>query len=122
VLPSAFNSYLAELVQALPGAEGAIFVDWEGEAVDRFDGSDHETPIRLVGAHWGIIYYLFRSALERADAGKPQHLVLTFSEKKFIIYQVTPEYLIVVTMRKDVNLSLALDMCRVTVRRLQREM
>ena len=122
MLPSAFNSYLAELVQALPGAEGAVFVDWEGEAVDRFDGSERETPIRLVGAHWGIIYYLFRSALERAEVGDPRYLVLTFSEKKFIISQVTPEYLMVVTLRKSVNLSLALDMCRVTARRLRREM
>lgn len=120
--PSAFNPMLTRLVKDLPGAEGAIFVDWEGEAVDRFDGTQQETPIRLIGAHWGIIYYLFRGALERAEGGDPIQLVLAFERQTFIVSQVTSHYLMVVTMSPRPNLRLALDMSRITVQRLRREM
>lgn len=120
--PSAFNPMLSQLVKDLPGADGAIFVDWEGEAVDRFDGSQQETPIRLIGAHWGIIYYLFRGALERTGGGDPRQLVLSFKTQTFVISQVTSHYLMVVAMQPRVNLRLALDMSRITVQRLRREM
>ncbi len=122
MLPSSFSPILAQLVRDLPGADGAIFVDWEGEAVDKFDGTERETPIRLIGAHWGIIYYLFRNALDKINQGDPKQLVLGFQAQTYVISQVTSEYLMVVTMASRVNMRLAMDMSRITVQRLRREM
>lgn len=122
MLPSSFNPILAQLVRDLPGADGAIFVDWEGEAVDKFDGAERETPIRLIGAHWGIIYYLFRDALEKLKESGPKQLVLAFDDQTYVISRVTAAYLMVVTLSPRVNVRLAMEMSRLTVQRLRREM
>ncbi len=122
MIPSAFNPILAQLVRDLPGANGAIFVDWEGEAVDKFDGTERETPIRLIGAHWGIIYFLFRTALQRTDGGDPKQLVLSFQRQTYVISRVTAEYLMVLSMAPGVNLSMAMEMSLGTVEQLRQEM
>lgn len=122
MLPSAFNPILEQLIRDLPGALGAIFLDWEGEAVDLFDDTETETPIKLIGAHFGILYYLFQTTLGKIGMGPPLDLVLGFESQIFIICRVTSHYLMVVTLGHRCDIEEALRQCKRTVRLLREEM
>jgi predicted regulator of Ras-like GTPase activity (Roadblock/LC7/MglB family) len=54
---SAFGRILAGLLDEIEGAEGAVFVDWEGETVDQA-GSADALALQLHGAHWDLVFRL----------------------------------------------------------------
>lgn len=113
-MASEFGELLAELVGTVPGAVGAVFVDWDGESVDQF-GHIPELDIRIIGAHWGIVVNLTRRLLEKSKYGKPEEIILSSEKRDVIIKTVTPEYFVVLTMKRGAHLGYALkEMTRVT--------
>jgi predicted regulator of Ras-like GTPase activity (Roadblock/LC7/MglB family) len=121
VTATVFSEILEEVVKAVPGARGAIFVDWEGEAVDTFS-TIGTTAIKLVGAHWGIVYYQARSALEKQDVGAVEELILTFADQQVIIRRVTDEYMVIMTLQDGGNLGRALGKLDWAITKLREEM
>jgi predicted regulator of Ras-like GTPase activity (Roadblock/LC7/MglB family) len=118
---STFTEILEEAVTSLPGALGAIFVDWEGEAVDEF-ATPAEPEIRVTGAQWGVAYYLARDLCAKHALGVPGEVVLRFQRQQVIISRVTDEYLLVLAMDADANLGRALEQARHAAVRLREEM
>jgi predicted regulator of Ras-like GTPase activity (Roadblock/LC7/MglB family) len=102
---SIFGEILGELLQDLPLARGAIFVDWEGEAVDHASSRLGDTSIRLMGAHWGVIYSLAQAMFAKLECGTPHQLALTFLGERVIVQQVSDAYFIVVTVDPACALS-----------------
>jgi len=121
MIGSPFATILEDLVRAVPGADGAIFIDWEGEAVDAFSPAD-EDRMRLIGAHWGIIYNQSRNACDKIGIGAPFELLLRFEDQQVIIRHVTDEYLAIVTLDRGANLGRALGLMRTMEARLREEM
>ncbi len=119
-MTSAFGKILRELVHAIPGAEGAVFVDWEGEAVDQYSTS--EVDVRLLGAHWAICYYQARTALSKAGLDGPAELVLCFHRQQIVLRRVTEEYLVLLALRREANLGLALRQIDLAEHRLRGQM
>jgi len=61
-----FQPILKNLVESVPGAVGAILVDWEGEAVQEYShGTTYD--IRFIGAKNGVI--LTRRESQRHNQG-----------------------------------------------------
>ena len=118
---SPFADILEEAVRDLPGAIGAIFVDWEGEAVDAFTHGD-EMQIKLLGAHWTIIYYQIKTALGKLGIEAPKEVLLRFEEQQVVIRQVTDEYLAIISMADQTHLGRAIGLMRRVEGRLRREM
>lgn len=118
---TAFGRILERVVNELPGARGAVFVDWEGEAVDQFSHMSH-TGIRLVGAHWGIIYHQVKMALGKLTLGGPRELVLSFQRQYVVVRRVTDEYLVIITMARETNLGRALHLLDWAQGKLREEM
>jgi predicted regulator of Ras-like GTPase activity (Roadblock/LC7/MglB family) len=118
---SPFARILEEVVRELPGAVGAIFVDWEGEAVDAFTHGD-EIQIRLLGAHWTIIYYQLKSALEKLGMQAPAEVVLRFADQQIVIRRITDEYLAIISMADQTHLGRAMGLMRAVEGRLRQEM
>ncbi len=113
-MASEFGELLAELVGTVPGAIGAVFVDWDGEAVDQF-GHIPELDIRIIGAHWGIVVNLTKRMLQNREYGKPEIIILSSEKRDVIIKTVTPEYFVVLTMKRGAHLGHALkEMSRVS--------
>ena len=121
MMASGFAQILEDTVTSVPGALGAIFVDWEGEAVDEF-ATPAEPDIRVTGAQWGVAYYLARDLCAKHALGMPSEVVLGFQQQQVIIRRVTDEYLMVLAMQPDANLGLALEQVRRAVVRLREEM
>ena len=91
-----FKQILQNLVEAVPGATGAVFADWEGEAVEQFSRYD-EYDIKVTGAHKGIILDRLRSIPRGSPPGDVEDIVVTSGDSRIVIVPVGPEYLLVMT-------------------------
>ncbi len=105
---SAFAEILAELVGQIPGALGAIFLDWDGEAVDQFSHIP-VMDILLVGAHWAIVLRHVQELLEKHSWGEPELLVLNGPDTDIIIKPITSDYALVLAMKSGHQLARALS-------------
>ena len=116
-MPSEFGEILAEMVGLIPGAVGAVFVDWEGESVDQF-AHIPELDIRLIGAHWGVVLNLVREVLKPEKFGHTKSIILSGDKIDVVLHSVTPEYYVVLAMNHGSHLATALkelDRCTVAI-------
>ncbi len=92
-----FKSLLKRLLEDIPGALGAIIIDWEGEAVDHVARmADYD--IKVFGAHNGVILNLLRSAMEQIDCGTLEEVLIRTGENKTLIAPLTVDYFLVLTL------------------------
>ncbi|SDZ89537.1 Predicted regulator of Ras-like GTPase activity, Roadblock/LC7/MglB family [Desulfuromusa kysingii] len=92
-----FKSLLKRLLEDIPGALGAIIVDWEGESVDHVTRVD-DYDIKVLGAHGGIILSQLKDTLSRIDSGELEQVVIRAGEKKILISPLTEEYLLILEL------------------------
>jgi predicted regulator of Ras-like GTPase activity (Roadblock/LC7/MglB family) len=117
-----FTRILQELVERVPGALGAIFADWEGEAVGQFAVALPDLEIKIVGAQWGVVWNEMQRALERARIGRAGELVVDARRGAVIVRQVTAEYFVVLSLRDGSQLAKALIEVGRVVQTLRAEM
>ncbi len=108
-----FKTRLNQLLDDVPGALGAIIVDWEGEAVDQVS-SLGDYDIRLIGAHNGIILSRMQETFEHVDAGELEEVVIRTTLSRTMIRPLTEDYLILLELDQRAQISRArhcLDSC-----------
>ncbi len=120
-MSSGFRPILEQLVTALPGARGAIFLDWEGEAVDEHSVIDR-TDLQILGAQWGVIYQQSVAALTKLGLGDLEELVLRFARDQVVLRRVTEGYLVLLALEPGANLGRALHLLRRAGDELREEM
>lgn len=101
-----FKAILKNLVERVKGVQGAILLDWEGEAVDHYALiSDYE--IKFIGAHMGILLYNLNKRLkeELGDDGI-NGLTIELDKKSFAVYPVDKDYFAVIVLSDDAVLGL----------------
>lgn len=86
-----FKKLLREMLERVPGAQGAILVDWEGEAVDQVSLID-DFQLKLMGAHKGIILEHLRQAVTRASGGLLREISILTDRGQMLILPVTEDY------------------------------
>ncbi|MCD6496901.1 MAG: hypothetical protein J7M25_01170 [Deltaproteobacteria bacterium] len=106
-MASEFAEMLAALVGGVPGAVGAVFIDWEGEAVDQF-GHIPEMDIKLIGAHWGVVLNLIKNMLSPQLLGNAHQIILSSDKADIIVQVVDKDYCIVLAMKESSHLGMAL--------------
>jgi predicted regulator of Ras-like GTPase activity (Roadblock/LC7/MglB family) len=92
-----FKSLLNRLLEDIPGALGAIIIDWEGEAVDHVARME-DYDIKVFGAHKGIILQMLREAMLRVDCGKLEEVLIRTGQNKTLIAPLTVDYFLVLTL------------------------
>ncbi|WP_321365573.1 roadblock/LC7 domain-containing protein [uncultured Desulfuromusa sp.] len=92
-----FKSLLKRLLEDIPGALGAIIVDWEGESVDHVARID-DYDIKVLGAHSGIILSRLRDTLSRVDSGDLDQVVIRAAGNKILISPLTEDYLLMLQL------------------------
>ncbi len=100
---SAFADILKAVVDRVPGAIGATFVDWEGEAVDQW-GSVPALEMQLAGAHWSIV--LNQAGNRLSPWGAVDEICIEGSSGLVLIRRVTEQYCIVVMARSGAHLAM----------------
>ena len=106
----AFQKILYDLVQATPGAVGALFLDWEGETVEMlsarpFDADDHD--LKILGAYQGIFLTHLLEICERSDTGKPHRFKVEFAATKVLSCDLADGYYLVLVVDSATNEGVA---------------
>ncbi len=91
--PSDFRAVLKNLVQGVPGAWGAIFVDWEGESVDLYATSD-EYEVKLAGAHAGLLLTRLVAVGKDCTLGRTHSTVVRADNNQFFLHTLDEEYFV----------------------------
>jgi predicted regulator of Ras-like GTPase activity (Roadblock/LC7/MglB family) len=113
-----FRRILFDLLQAIDGSLGALFLDWEGECVEAiterpFDADDHD--LRVIGAYQGIFRTQLRKLCEEIGAGHPLRLKMEFEKTKVLTCDLKDGYYLVLVVETQTIEGLAwqhLEACR----------
>ncbi len=103
-------------------AEGAIMLDWEGEAVDMFANTE-EMELDAIGAHKGIILNLLKEAVAKdPSSGEVESVGISTDGYRIAISVVKDGYYILVAMKKTRPFGKAFFESRKAVKELMVEM
>ena len=100
---SAFADILKAVIDRVPGATGAVFVDWEGEAVDQFTELA-PLDMQLIGAHMSVVFVLANDRLAELGVGE---LWIETDTALVLVRRVTDRYSVVLTAKRDAHLATA---------------
>jgi predicted regulator of Ras-like GTPase activity (Roadblock/LC7/MglB family) len=115
-----FKNLLSRLLEDIPGAVGAIIIDWEGEAVDQVTRID-EYDIKVLGAHSGIILGMMRDALSRVEGGELNEVVICTEQNKIMMVPLTDEYLLILQLKQSAITARAAYKMRLCVDELRED-
>lgn len=115
-----FRSLLEELVSKVEGAEGAIFLEKDGEAVAWYAEGDGER-LRLRAAYAAVVIQAARALASGAQVGATRRLVLGYDEAKLIIEELESGYFLVLELNASASVGKAVYQLRPTVEKLCRE-
>ena len=106
----AFQRILRKLIVSTAGALGAIFADFEGEAVEvvterPFDAGDHD--LRVVGAYQGIAMTRLREVCAKARIGEPLRFAVDFTTMHVLSCDLKDGYYLVLILDPSANEGLA---------------
>jgi predicted regulator of Ras-like GTPase activity (Roadblock/LC7/MglB family) len=115
-----FKAALKHLLDEIPGALGAIIVDWEGEAVDQV-GQLSDYDFKLIGAHYGIILTRLQWVLERTDGGCLDEVGISCSTARTLVRPLTEDYLLLLELDPTAGAAAARYRLRCCVEKLSDE-
>lgn len=115
-----FKTLLTKLVEGVPGANGAILADWEGESVEQYSYGD-PFEMKVTAAHWGILLTLVKGLQEDFATGPVREGVISTDQQHVIVGAVGDEYALVMTLNQEALPLLALRSFRKTAGLLQKE-
>lgn len=116
-----FTGILRRMVDKVPGAIGAIFADWDGEAVDSFAPGVKEDML-VLGAHYGIILNHVQSALHLFHFGEAEEIIVLHRKLDLIVRSVDKDYYVVLAVRAGSHLATALREAHAAASALRAEM
>ena len=117
-----FKALLKTLVDSVPGSEGAVFADWEGETVEFYTIADDPDHVKFVAAHHGILLDAVRRVGHTANLGEPQYFVINSEKTDYITTPIHDGYYLVLAVRAGIPLARANIAIATAVRNLRREM
>lgn len=115
-----FKRILRELVEAVPGATGAILADWEGEAVDQFCLYD-DYELKVLAAHKGIILNQMKETQAAIAGDQLREAVISTELQHVVVGGIGSDYSLVMTLGRDTIVGLALRRFREAVQSLHKE-
>lgn len=117
-----FKKIMGNLVDSTLGATGAIFLDWEGEAVEQYSTNDDTYHLKVLGAHNGVILGLISNAQAIDEKSKVECVSIKMENFSVIMAPVDDEYFVVLTIKPGSSLSRARYGIRHTAKALMAEM
>ena len=85
---------------------GALFIDREGEAIASYTVLSNE-EIKLMGAHYGIVWSEAEELAERYFGSPPVELILSLEKGICFTKQIEKDYLIFLILKPSGNLGQA---------------
>jgi len=116
-----FQYLLTNLLVDVPGAHGAIFLDWEGEAVELVTRQATPYELKLEGAYHGIFLKRLQKLSERGDGGAVHSLTLVGRHLKVIGHNLKNGYYLLLLVEPGTPLWRATRAVHHTAEALNRE-
>jgi predicted regulator of Ras-like GTPase activity (Roadblock/LC7/MglB family) len=116
-----FTAILKELVEQVDGAEGAIFLEADGEAVQWFSNSDIDL-LKLRAAYVALTARLCRDTLRQVDLTTKGAMLIAYGGASFIIYELENGYMIMLEMKPLANIGQAIYKIKSTSEKLKKEL
>ena len=116
-----FREILESLVIGVPGALGAVFVDWEGETVDFFT-TRQEYEMKLLGAHHSIILHMLGEVSGGFGYGKVGSLNVTTGSFRMMVRPLNEGYSIILLLSAASNAGKAGRALELASRRIYEEL
>lgn len=113
-----FKEIMRNLVETIPGARGAIFVDWEGEAVDQYSLDEDIYQLKVMGAYKGVILNLINEAQKSVDSKEIKTVTVRMDRYSVILAPVKEGYYIALVMASDTMMSRAVYLIKNSVKDL----
>lgn len=101
-----FKPVLEELVSSVEGAEGAIFLEVDGEAVEWYAPGDGDR-LRLRAAYIAVVLQASRALAKHLDIGTTRQMLLAYEGAKFIIEELGSGYFLVLEVSVSTNVAWA---------------
>ena len=115
-----FSPLLEDLVSKIEGAEGAILVDHDGEAVLWYASGDDEL-LRLKAAYMSMPVVAFRSSASLLGLGHVNRMILKYDPAWFIVEELDSGYFLMLELDSTGNLAQAINRVRPAVISLNAE-
>lgn len=115
-----FRTLLTKLVDDVPGATGAILVDWEGEYVEQYSQVD-PFEMKVTAAHWGILFSSLKGAQQNHPTGGLRQSLISTDRQHVLVGAVGNDYTLVMTMNQNALPLVALRSFRETSGLLNKE-
>jgi len=115
-----FKTILGNLMEAVPGATGALLADWEGEAVEQsclYEVYD----LKVIGAHKGILLNLLKDAHQKMAAGEMKHMVISTEKQHYLTGPIGADYFLVMTLDRSAVVGLAIRHFQSAIERMYKE-
>jgi len=94
-----YQRILDELVRAVPGAQGALLLDSEGEVVVQAGARDYRH--KLIGAYQGIALAVAQKIGRRHGAGAIQGLTCRYTDAALVLRPLKDGYYFVLSIGPD---------------------
>jgi predicted regulator of Ras-like GTPase activity (Roadblock/LC7/MglB family) len=102
-----FQYLLTNLLVDIPGAEGAIFLDPEGESVEFVSRKATPYELKLEGAYHGLFLRRARTLSRLAGSGELEHLTIAGRQLKVMSRPLRGGYFLVVVMEPKAPAAVA---------------
>jgi len=100
---TAFTEFLAELVDTVPSAIGAVIQDSDGETVDSF-GHLSDFDLMLCAAQWGLLWRELQFPPEPRSLTGAREILIETTRQKILLTTLFKDYYLVFILNKDTQL------------------
>lgn len=115
-----FRVILQNLVESIDGAESAIMVESDGEAVQWFTEGDIE-QLRLRAAYVVIAALALRDSISHLGAKKQEPVLIEYDGASFLVEDLDKSYLLILELTPSANIAQATKKFLPIAEQLRRE-
>ena len=116
-----FTAILKELVENVDGAEGAIFLEADGEAVQWFSKSDVDL-LKLRAAYVALTTHLCRDITGKVNLPIKGVMLIAYAGASFLVNELENGYMIMLELAPLANVGQAIYKIKATSEKLQKEL
>lgn len=98
-----FKSILENIVNSCSGGIGAVLMGYDGIAIDQYVVEDANLDLNLVAIEYSNVTKEIRKAAEVLQTGELQEVAIKTEQFFFIIYALTDDYFVALTVSRDGN-------------------
>jgi len=117
-----FDKLLEDLVENIEGARGAVFVDRDGEVVERYQTRKGIPDLDLIGAYHGITLSTCRKFSDEVEMGRIDVMICKYKDSTCLIKTLNAGYFVLLALTPQGNIGQAIYAMRGVAAELNLEM